>query len=304
MDEIHRRQVPIRLMKTTKTAFMKNHFYIPVLLIALIAGCSSLRELSDVKKPSVAFSDVSIQSISFDGVTLLFDFDVTNPNRFDVSAEQYQYEFFINDRSFLSGNQQEKITIAREENTIIQVPVSLNFSEISQTFGSVFRQDSLSYQLSTEVEFDLPVAGKQRVPVEAGGQFPVPKLPRIEFGDFNVKEMSFTGADVEISFRVSNPNSFGITLSEAEYQLEVNGKEWLDTAIDRAIEVSGSENRVIKIPVRLNAAQLGSAMGEIISGNSDFQYKLTGGARISADIEGFEESQFIPFDLSGLYRHQ
>lgn len=283
---------------------MKNHIYIPVLLITLVAGCSSLRELSDIEKPSVAFSDVSIQAISFDGVTLLFDFDVTNPNRFDVSAEQYQYEFFINDRSFISGNQQEKITIAGEQNSIIQVPVSLNFSEITQTFGSVLRQDSLSYQLSTEVEFDLPVAGKQQVPVEAGGHFPVPKLPRIEFGDFNVKEMSFTGAEVEISFHVNNPNAFALTLSNADYQLEVNGKEWLDTTLERAIEVGGNENKILKIPVRLNASQLGSAMGEILSGNSDFSYKLTGGAEISADIEGFEGSQFIPFDLSGNYRHR
>lgn len=281
---------------------MKKCLIISVIMVSFLAGCSALRELSDIKEPTVAFSDVSIQSLSFDGITLLFDFDVTNPNRFGVSAEQYQYEFFINDRSFLSGEQKEGISIDRETTTIIQVPVSFTFSKLAETFGSLIRQDSLSYQLSTEVEFELPAAGRQRVPVEAGGQFPLPKIPRIEFGDFNVTDMSFTGARIEVSFQVINPNSFGITLSGADYQLEVNGNEWLDSSIEQAIEVRGSESTEIEIPIRLNAAQLGSAMRDIISGETDFQYRLTGEAEISADIEGFDSAQLIPFDLSGRYR--
>ncbi|MEX0647307.1 MAG: LEA type 2 family protein [Balneolaceae bacterium] len=281
---------------------MKKQFLIPVLIISVLAGCSTLRDLSDIQEPTVSYRDVNIQSISFDGITLLFDFDVTNPNRFGVTAEEYRYEFFINNRSFLSGEQPEQVSIGREESTVIQVPVSLNFSEIAQTFGSVVRGDSISYQLSTEVEFDLPVAGRQRVPVEAGGHFPLPKIPRIEFGGFEVKQMSFTGAEIEVSIRVTNPNSFGISLSGADYQLEINGNEWLDTFLDQSVDVDGSESKTVVIPISLNASQLGSAMREIVMGNRDLQYHFTGEAEISADIEGFEGVQYIPFDLSGNYR--
>jgi LEA14-like dessication related protein len=265
------------------------------------SGCASFRDAADVREPDVRFQNMSVQQITFDGVTLLFDFEVTNPNRFSVSAEQYSYEFFINDESFIRGLQEEPLRIERESTDLIQVPVSLTFSEVYRTFGSVLRQDRLSYQLTTEVEFDLAVVGRQRVPVETSGHIPLPRMPRVDFGDINVKELSFSGADVEVSFRVRNPNPFSIAVSQVDYLLKVNGREWLDSTLDEEIRVEGSESREVRIPLRLSTTQLGSAMMDIMSGNSTFQYDLTGSAEISADLEGFPSGQLFPFELSGEY---
>jgi len=239
---------------------MKKNILLFLSLSVLFVSCSTIRGLTDIQEPSVEFTNVSIQNISFDGVTLLFDFDVTNPNSMGVNAEGYSYEFFINDQSFLAGKQEEAITIEKESNSIIQVPVSMSFSELYQTFGSLARQDSLSYKLATEVAFDLSAFGTRRVPVEASGVLPIPKAPRISFGGMEVKSMSFAGADVEATFRVSNPNFFGIALTGAKYILDVNGRNWLNTELEQRIDVSGSENKTIVIPIRLNTAQLGSAM--------------------------------------------
>lgn len=281
---------------------MAKQFYFAACTILLLTGCSTLRDFTDVREPSVQFSKVSIHSISFDDVTLLFDFNVTNPNRFGVSAEQYSYEFFINERTFITGLQEEPLTIGREETAMISVPVSMRFSEVAETFGSVLRQDSLSYQLATRVQFDIPVLGSREVPVETSGRFPVPKIPRIVFGEFNVKEFSFSGAEVEVSFHVNNPNPFGISLDRAAYVLNVNGKEWLDSTLEEKIEVRGSERKTVTIPLRLSTEQLGSAMLAIMSGNQAFHYELKGEAEISADLEGFDQNEILPFDLKGSYQ--
>lgn len=276
---------------------------LPVLLFVsiLLASCGTVRDLADVQEPDVSFTNMSIQNITFEGVTLLFDFDVNNPNRFGVSAEGYNYEFFINERSFLTGVQEQPFRIERESANQIQIPVSLTFTEVYETFRSVMRQDSLSYMLSSEVEFDVPVMGTRKVPVTADGSLPIPKIPSIQFGEFNVKDVSLSGANVEVSFRVSNPNAFGISIANAKYMLNVNGRQWLDTQLDERIYVNGSEQRIITIPVRLSATQMGSAMVEIMSGNTTFSYKLTGSAEVSADLEGFVDGQLLPFELEGVY---
>ncbi len=281
---------------------MQKKILLILSLSFLVVSCSAIRGLTDIQEPSVEFNNVSIQNISFDGVTLLFDFDVTNPNSIGVNADGYSYEFFINDQSFLAGTQEEAISIGRESSNLIQVPVSMKFSELYQTFGSLIRQDSLSYKLSTEVAFDMAAFGSRKVPVEASGVLPIPKPPSIRFGGMEVKNMSFSGADVEATFRVSNPNFFGIVLNGAKYILDVNGRNWLDTEMNDRIEVSGSENKTIVIPIRLNTAQMGSAMLDIMGGRKEFNYKLRGSASISADLEGFTESQEIPFDLEGVYQ--
>jgi len=281
---------------------MKKYLF-PAFLALLLTGltsCAALRDAASIQEPGVQFSDMSIQTINFDGVTLLFDFDVTNPNRLDISAESYNYEFFINGQSFISGTQEERLEIGRESTSTVQVPVSMSFSNLYESFRSVLQQDSISYRMDTAVSFSLPVIGSRTVPVQAEGELPIPKVPRIQFGDFDMKRLSFSGADVDISFRVSNPNPFGITLAGADYTLRVNGNEWLDTNLGESIRVNGSETREITIPLELSASQMGSALMEMMRGRKEFEYNLTGQARVSADIEGFTQEQSVPFDLEGI----
>lgn len=279
-------------------------YLLPSLFVStlfLLSSCATLRDAANVQEPTVKFSDMSIQNINFDGVTLLFDFDVTNPNRVDVSADNYNYEFFINGQSFITGTQDEQLEIGRESTSTIQVPVSMTFSNLYESFRTVLRQDSVSYRMDTAVSFSLPVVGSRTVPVEAEGQLPIPKIPRIQFKDFDMKRLSFSGAEVELSLRVNNPNTFGVTLAGADYVLQVNGKNWLDTSLGESIQVSGSESRDIIIPIELSASQMGSALVEMMGGRKEFNYKLTGQARVSADLQGFTEEQLVPFDLEGVF---
>jgi len=281
---------------------MKKYILPLFVLLFVLSSCGTLREMGSMEEPSVEFSKMSIQNITFDGVTLLFDFDVTNPNSRDINAEKYTYEFFINDRSFISGEETEPITVGKESTTQVQVPVSMRFSEVYEAFGSLVREDSISYQMATDVSFDMPIVGTRNVPVQASGNLPIPKIPRIELGDFEVKRLSLAGAEVEATFRVTNPNAFRIALTGASYVLDVNGSNWLDTTLDELIEISGNESRTITIPVRLNASQMGSALLDIMAGERDFSYKLRGTADVSADLEGFSDGETIPFDLEGEYR--
>lgn len=268
----------------------------------LFISCNTLRDLSNIQKPSVRYSSMSIEDMSFEDVTLVFDFEVNNPNSFGVSADQYQYEFFINGTEFVTGIQSENVRIESESKSIIQVPVSLTFSEVFDTISSAVNRDSISYRISSEVQFDIAGVRQQRVPVSAEGELPIPKIPKIELSNFNVNELSFSGAEMVASFRVENPNSFGISFADASYNLEVNEKQWLDTTLERDIELSGSESELITIPIRLNSSQMGSVLFDMLSGEKEFPYKLTGSARISADIPGFDGFEVLPFNISGTYR--
>lgn len=273
-----------------------------VLVIILLSSCNTLRDLSNIQKPFVRYSNMSIEDMSFTDVTLLFDFEVDNPNSFGISADQYQYEFFINGSEFVTGIQNENIRIASASKSIIQVPVTLNFSEVFNTIGSAVRQDSIAYRITSEVQFDLAGVRQQRVPVSAEGQLPIPRFPKVELSNFSVNELSFSGAEMVASFRVQNPNSFGISFADASYNLIVNENEWLNTTLERDIELGGSESELITIPIRLNSSQMGSVLFDMLRGEKEFPYTLRGSARVSANIPGFDGFEVLPFNISGTYR--
>lgn len=284
-----------------RTQIMKKLFIV-IYISFLISGCNTLREFANVQKPDVRFSSMSVEDLSFRDVSLLFDFAITNPNNFGVSADQYRYEFLINGNDFVSGIQKKKLRIDQHSTSTIQIPVSLTFSEVFKTIGSIAGKDSMSYRLSTEVQFDIAGIGKQRVPVSTEGYFPIPKLPKIELGSFNVEEFSYSGAEMVVTLLIQNPNSFGISFADASYNLEVNGNEWLDTTLDRNINLDGSETEVISIPIRLHSSQMGSVLIDLLKGENELRYRINGSAKISANIEGFTGVETLPFNLSGTYR--
>ena len=269
--------------------------------LVFIAGCSTLRDLANIQQPTIDFDRVTVQSFNFNAVNLLFDFEVNNPNQVGVDAEEYSYEFFINDNSFISGRQVENLRISRGSSSFVQIPVSLNFSEIYNMFASFAGRDSFSYRIASEVQFDIPGLGRRTVPVSAAGELPIPRLPGIEFGGIDVKNISMSGADLELGIKVSNPNSFGLNLSNIDYLLNVNGREWLDARVGDNIRIGASEESMVRIPIRLNAAQMGSVLVEMMRGSSELQYNLSGSADVSAELEEFDVSGTLPFDLSGRY---
>jgi len=281
---------------------MKKTAAFLLITIVFIAGCSALRDFANIQQPSVDFNRVSIQSISFDGIDLLFDFEVNNPNQVGVDAAEYSYEFFINDNSFITGRQVENLRINRLSTSFVQIPVSLNYSEVMNTFSSLVRRDSLSYRIASEVQFDIPGLGRRMVPVSAAGELPIPRLPRVDFGGFDVKSLSLSGAEFELGIRVFNPNSFGLRMANLEYLLNVNGREWLDARLGDTIRLGAFEEDMIRIPIRLNASQMGSVLLEMMRGSTELQYNLSGSADVSAEIEGFDAQGTVPYDLSGTYQ--
>jgi LEA14-like dessication related protein len=272
------------------------------LMMLFIASCTTLRDLANIQKPALEYSNMSIQSMNFSEAVLLFEFDVNNPNPIGITASAYNYDFLVNKNSFLSGNQDRDVKIGASGNSVLQVPVTLQFSELLNTFSSLLQSNEFDYDLNTEFVFDIPGLGQQRLPVNASGSLPVPKIPRFEFAGYNVNRVSASGADMELKINVLNPNRFPISLQGAQYMLNVNGKEWLNTTIEETERVTSNESTEIVIPVQLNAAQMGSVLFDIMRGTSEFEYKLSGYVNVGAEIEGRSLIENINFARDGLFR--
>lgn len=277
---------------------MKKFIY--YLLIALIfTGCATLRDLANIQKPALEYSSMSVQSINFSEAVLLFDFEVDNPNPVGITASGYTYDFLVNNNSFLSGSQDKDVKIGASNESVLQVPVTLQYSELYDTFNSLLRSSAFDYDLNTEFLFEIPGLGQQSLPVSASGSLPVPKIPRFGFAGYNINQISASGADMDLIISVTNPNQFPVSLLNAEYILDVNGREWLNTSLGDAVRISAKEQSEIIIPVQLNAVQMGAVLFDMMRGSTEFNYNLKGNASVGAEIEGFSFTESIFFDREG-----
>ena len=278
-------------------------FLSALLLLFFITGCAALKDLANIQKPTLTYSNMSVQSINFNEAELLFNFDVNNPNPLGITASGYSYDFLVNNNSFLSGNQDKDVKIGSGSKSVLQVPVKIQYSELLNSFRSLPGNDEFKYGLNTEFVFDIPGLGQQRLPSNITGSLPLPKIPRIEFSGFDVSIKSPNRADLELKISIDNPNRFPILLNSASYVLNVNGKEWLNTTYTEAVRVTADDRSEIVIPVQLNAVQMGSVLFDLMRGRDyELDYSLQGNMNVGAEIEGYSFTDNISFDRKDILR--
>ena len=274
-------------------------FSLILLMLFLIAGCSELKELSNVQKPAVSVADFRISDLSLQDVELTFDLLVDNPNPVAVTLSSYNYDLQIESNSFVKGSQPLNTTIPSKGQNNISVPVKFTFKELYDTFTSINSKDEGAYLFLANVEISLPVLGVIEVPIEKSGTFPVVKAPTISVGNFSVKDISFTKADIEVEINVANPNSFGVILNQMDYNVDLDGLSAISGEIIERINIGENQTETIKIPASFSFTDLGMAAYNALTSDDPFEYELSGSASVGATLPFFESSSFN-FDKTGV----
>ncbi|MES9849740.1 MAG: LEA type 2 family protein, partial [Candidatus Thiodiazotropha sp.] len=163
--------------------------YVPLLicclLIGLVQGCSSLQQVGQVmegRKPTAQVEGIRLTGLDFDGVDLVFDVDVHNPNAFSIDLAEFDYDLQLFEQSFLKGRQSAGLNLAAQTTNRIEVPLRLGFQQLLKSYHQLRKADQASYQLDMGLGFKMPVIGSLRIPVSFAGEFPVPKIP-----DFSIR---------------------------------------------------------------------------------------------------------------------
>lgn len=286
---------------------MKNtpHFNKHKILIAhvfifflIIVGCAALQELAQVQKPTLEFQRVRFTGMTFETVDLAFDVKIKNPNPLSASLAGFDYNFQIDGASFLSGQQDAQLTIAAKAESALEIPLTLKFKDLYQTYQTLKNQDSSAYKIDTGLMFDLPVLGKTRIPVSHEGHLPLIKLPDVKLGSLKLKNVSFSGADLELKLNVDNPNNFNLLMNKLDYNFSINGTTWAQGLTQNAMNIKEKGESAITIPVSLSFSKMGRTIYNVIMGNEKLNYDLKGNLDVNSSLPLLGQVN-LPIDQSG-----
>lgn len=277
--------------------------FLPLFIVVCWTTCS-YRELLDrvnIQKPEVDFERVTLSDLSFDAVDLLFSFTVRNPNAIGVQLAGFDYDFEINGNAFISGKNDQGLSIpARRKNTV-RLPVSLRFKEIFQSYQSIARQDSSAYKLSCAFSFEVPILGIVKIPVSKEGRFPVLKMPSVVFDGLKLQRLNFPKAELTLRLKLNNPNAFNLHIHQVDYQLAISDKQWLRGTRAKGLNIENKKTSVLEIPFSLDFIQIGQSVYQLVAGNTDLNYRLNGNLDFSTSIRQIGNVG-LEFDQSGKVR--
>ena len=270
-----------------------------LIIITILVGCSTLQELANIQKPAVSVENIHITGLNFNQLDLLFDLGIENPNPLAITLAGMNYEFYLNDRLFFKGLGDSTQTIAAKAKSQVEIPLSLDFKNIYQTYRSLKNQDSSDYKMQIGLTFDLPVIGRTTLPISKEGKIPLIKFPSVKVNSLKLKNLNLTSASLELDINIENPNSLSLMLNQLNYQLRINQQNWLSGDQSQPQEITAKASQSLKIPFSLNFIEIGQTVYQTLQGNQNLNYDFSGKITVKGS-DTLIPTTDIPFTTTGI----
>jgi LEA14-like dessication related protein len=265
------------------------------------AGCGfieSLLGLRSIQEPHVAVHSVAFSGITFDTIDMLFTLRIDNPNPIGISVAAYDYDFLLNDRSYISAEQPSGFDLSAGDTSYIEIPLSIHFADLFRLHEDMRQRDTVAYRFSGSVSFDLPVAGRTVIPLQRSGSLPVLRTPRIKVEDFEIGAISFIKADATISLRIDNPNAFALHAEYFDYRFLINGRPVVTGEQPDDIRIGEKSTGTFILPVTIEFVEFGQSIYRILRGEEQATYRITGSASFQPPVD-YRGGVPFTFDHSG-----
>ena len=175
-------------------------------IVLLIGGCAGLNEI--VQEPQVRFKNVVPTDFSLAGATFRFSFDVQNPNPLGLNLSQVTYALALNQHPLASGELNRGIALPARGSAPLEIPLSLDFKDLLAAAADVGSSPRLPYQLAGKV-----YVGPLAIPYDVKGDLELPRLPKVELADVQIRELSLSGARLACQ----------VFVGEADLEIEYDG---------------------------------------------------------------------------------
>ena len=273
--------------------------------VLAFTNCEDLDLLS--KKPEFSLNSVELADISFEDMKLLCKVNVENPNRFTIPFPEIDWELFINTNQFINGTILNGEPIKSRGTTVVEIPVSLKYEEVFDTFKSLEGSKELDYKIALDAKFTFADIVDKVLSLEFEDKLPVLQAPNISFDGIkvktDVKNISITNIpskfDFELGFKIGNDNDFAMTVNNLSYFFYINKSKWSE--LNKGVQNTRiAANGITPVPITfsINSNNMLLEIVSIIIGNKDVEYTFEGEAFFGADLP-LANNLGKPFSFSG-----
>jgi LEA14-like dessication related protein len=234
-----------------------------------------MQSLLGGNKPTASIKAVNFSDLSLDGLTLVFDVEVTNPYSLPLPLSDVAYSLATSDQPFLSGTAKTAGTIPAGQAKTLQLPAKIAFTDLFRTVSGLRPGAVVPYTATMDLSVDAPAVGKIALPLKKSGQLPVPAVPEIELTSIAWSKIDFNQATATLNLALKNTNDFGLDLSKLQYALSLGGSPIASSAVSAPVHMEKGGSNQLVIPISIAPMQLGLGVFNLIRGQGS-AYELAG----------------------------
>jgi len=106
-------------------------------------------------EPKVELQSVQVQDPTFSDATLVFQFQVENPNTVPLEVDSLNYNLQLNGKQFTEGSVSEGLKVGSQSTATLPLPIRVKYSDLAGSISSFLSQGSTPYQVQGAVRMGL-----------------------------------------------------------------------------------------------------------------------------------------------------
>ncbi|MDR0320989.1 MAG: LEA type 2 family protein [Treponema sp.] len=219
-----------------------------------LSTCQTL--MGAFQEPVISLHSTELASITINGVQLLCKVKIENPNAFNIPFPETDWELFLNANSFIKGTVRNNERLRARGTTLVEVPVSFNYTDVFNTFASLIGSNQTGYKVALGVKFAIPVLGDKVWRFEHEGSIPFPQLPRITSPSMSIGNRNTSGVEILITVNFENPNPFDFPSPKITYNYMLNRNSFIRGIVENEGPLAASATTPVVFRLMVNYADL------------------------------------------------
>jgi len=158
-------------------------FFTWVLMTACVAGCETIQESLNLRKPTARLTGLKIEDVKLDSATLLFDVEIDNHYPVALPLSNFDYSLSSGAEQFLSGSAKSQASVPAKSSTTVSLPATINYIEMLKALKGVRPGSKIPYGAELGLSVDTPALGVIRLPLRKEGELVLPTISGADISD-------------------------------------------------------------------------------------------------------------------------
>jgi len=142
----------------------------------LLAGCTSVEEEFQLRKPTARLMDVRFRDADVYGATLVFDVQIVNHYAFDLPLLRFRYTMSSRGVRFLAGLSDVAIRVPAFGSETVSLPTRIDYVQTLRALGSVRPGATIPYAAEVDLTIDTPRLGSILLDLGKSGELTLPEV--------------------------------------------------------------------------------------------------------------------------------
>jgi Late embryogenesis abundant protein len=237
---------------------------LPVLLLVLAAAGAPAPPAK--KNIGVSLERKGIREMDSSGLILVFYLELANSSRTDYSLTEYDYRVVVEGTDYfaLKTSLESPILVEKEAATRIALPIKITYADLLERVPGAANLPKSSCYVTGLMIFTDSRGRQEKIPFAFSGDFPVFRDLELEVKPLDIKTLTIGGTEFTLSFTLRNRNSFGLTLGQLAYKLELEGRAVAQGVLPGGKTIESQAEFTLSLPHMLEFFEVGREVYDIL----------------------------------------